>query len=76
MMVWYTYRDLLYAVGDALSILWQLSYIATMVSSNKEAVLYVILFLVQPVTRDIFQPSLWGKCKLSVALYFGARLNV
>jgi hypothetical protein len=68
--VWYIYQTLLIAVGRAISILWQLYYVATLVHTNKEALIYVILLLVKPFTKDIFQQSIWEKRELSVVPHF------
>ncbi|KAJ7041951.1 hypothetical protein C8F04DRAFT_111808 [Mycena alexandri] len=59
--VWYTYRCALQALGRVLSILAQLSYITTLVDTKKELLIYVILFLIKPFTKDLLQPSLWDK---------------
>ncbi|KAJ7221467.1 P-loop containing nucleoside triphosphate hydrolase protein [Mycena pura] len=59
--VWYAYRDLLTALGRALSIVGQLYYIATLVQTKKEALLHVFFFLGKPFTRHIFRHSLWEK---------------
>ncbi|KAJ7500375.1 hypothetical protein B0H11DRAFT_780645 [Mycena galericulata] len=67
-MVWYAYRDVLLAAGRAISILAQLYYISTLASTNKEASLYIILLFVKPVTRHIFEPSLWGKSWVAEAI--------
>ncbi|KAJ7778846.1 P-loop containing nucleoside triphosphate hydrolase protein [Mycena maculata] len=66
-MVWYTYQEIVCAAGRTISIIWQLYYIATLVRTNKDAWIYVALFLIKPFARDMSQGSLWDRSWVSTS---------